>query len=105
MIMALRFLIQGEAMSPAAKKSKLMNKSLDAVSIKDLKKVIKKIRSKSHCKLSRNEQVVIVLHEVVNVFSKERKPSRKKSRSWLPGTLKFIAKLLKKLVVVKLFDL
>jgi hypothetical protein len=83
-----------------------MIKSLDAKSVKALKKGIKKTRSKSHCK-SGNEQVLIVLYEETVVLERKsfKKIRRKSSFFRLFKALKFFAKLLRKIIVVKLFSL
>jgi len=86
-------------------KTQIMKKSLDVKGIKNLKNGIKKVRSKSHCKLFRNGRSLFVLCEV-NVFLEKiehKKSRRKKYFCWFFKTLKFIAKLLK--TVAKLFSL
>lgn len=86
-------------------KPQKMKKSLDVKHINRLQKGIRKIRSKYHCKSSRNEQVILYELKVFFDCSKNAKIRRRKFSFRFHKGIKFIAKLLRRVIGGKLFSL
>jgi hypothetical protein len=86
-------------------KPQKMKKSFDVEHIIRLQKGVRKIKSKHHCKWSRNEQAVLYELTVFFEQSKTTKTRRRKFSFRLYRGIKFIAKLLVKVITGNLFGL